>query len=119
MSPLISAARPIDPLEELPDAGSEAPAGPVGASWRVEILRPSREVTIRARSRTRPARETSTECDYRARALALWPRLDAVKLRRTRGDVMRIARLVGPRTACSLETIIGMLTREDGVASDG
>jgi hypothetical protein len=51
--------------------------------------------------------------DYRARALALWPRLDGKKLRRTRGEVARIARLVERRTALPFETIVGMLTRRD------
>jgi hypothetical protein len=51
--------------------------------------------------------------DYRARALALWPRLDPQKLRRTGGDAPRIARLVQRRTSLPFEMIVGMLTRTD------
>jgi hypothetical protein len=51
--------------------------------------------------------------DYRARALALWPRLDPRKLRRTQGEVVRIARLVERRTALSFEVILGMLTKTE------
>jgi hypothetical protein len=45
-----------------------------------------------------------------ARARSLWPGLDSRALARTRGDVRRIARLVGRRTALPEETIIAMLT---------
>ena len=48
--------------------------------------------------------------DYRARALAIWPGLDAQKLRRTQGDPRRIARLVEHRTRLSIESIISLLT---------
>ena len=48
--------------------------------------------------------------DCRLRALALWPGLDRDKLRRTRGEIRRVARLVEKRTALSFETILGMLT---------
>jgi len=119
VSSLTSALRPIDPIDEVPDADPQASGTALTASWRVEVLRPSREVTIRVRRRNRSARSTAAEPDYRARALALWPRLDPVKLRRTKGEVMRIARLVERRTACSIETIVGMLTRDDGAARDG
>lgn len=51
--------------------------------------------------------------DYRTRALALWPRLDREKLRRTRGEAARIARLVERRTALPFEMILGMLRRRD------
>ncbi|MDA8238033.1 MAG: hypothetical protein M0T75_09165 [Chloroflexi bacterium] len=50
---------------------------------------------------------------YARRALALWPRLDPEKLRRTRGDPRRIARLVARRTALSVETILLILVAAD------
>src|SRR3954449_10589467 len=90
------------------DAGPPGAASAPNAAWRVGVLRPSRSLTVRTRSRAAIANVP----DYRARALALWPRLDLAKLRRTKGDVLRIARLVERRTSCSLETIVGMLTRE-------
>lgn len=46
---------------------------------------------------------------YEARALSIWPRLDPVRLRRTKGDPHRIARLVESRTALSFEEILGIL----------
>jgi hypothetical protein len=48
--------------------------------------------------------------DCRARALALWPGLDRTRLRRTGGDPVRIARLVGRRTTLPIEAILGLLT---------
>jgi hypothetical protein len=50
---------------------------------------------------------------YERRAVALWPRLDRVKLRRTHGDPTRIARLVARRTTLSVETIVLMLVMVD------
>ena len=47
--------------------------------------------------------------DVRARALAIWPRLDRRKLTRTCGDPRRVARLVERRTALSLEAIVAIL----------
>ncbi len=47
----------------------------------------------------------------RHRALLLWPRLDASRLARTRGDPWRIARLVAARTPWPLEDIVAMVTR--------
>ena len=49
---------------------------------------------------------------YRARALLLWPRLDAVRLARTRGDPLRIAALVAERTSQPLDVILAMVTRD-------
>jgi hypothetical protein len=49
------------------------------------------------------------------RARLLWPRLDAGRLARTRGEPERIARLVARRTALPVDTIRAML-RRDGVA---
>lgn len=49
--------------------------------------------------------------DCRRRALLLWPRLDASRLARTRGDPWRIARLVAGRTPWPLEDIVAMITR--------
>lgn len=46
---------------------------------------------------------------YEARALAIWPRLDAGRLRRTKGDPHRIARLVQARTMLSFDEILGIL----------
>lgn len=59
------------------------------------------------RARSRRALEAT---DASRRALALWPRLDRAKLRRTGGEAKRIARLVERRTALSFETILRMLT---------
>ncbi len=52
---------------------------------------------------------TVDESPYSRRAIALWPRLDRERLRRTRGDPTRIARLVARRTTLSVETIVLML----------
>jgi hypothetical protein len=52
---------------------------------------------------------------YARRALALWPRLDREKLRRTDGDPWRIARLVARRTALSAETILLILVAADAL----
>ncbi len=95
-----------------PDSSSPTAASATATNgpWRVQVLQPSREITLRSRSRPRVAAPGIP--DYRARALVLWPRLDPGKLRRTRGDVMRIARLVERRTSCSIEIIIGMLKRD-------
>jgi hypothetical protein len=59
--------------------------------------------------------------DYRARALMIWPGLDAGKLRRTQGDPRRIARLVERRTRMPLEAIISLLIGQpvDDRAEDG
>ncbi len=46
---------------------------------------------------------------YAMRALVLWPRLDAGRLRRAKGDPDRIARLVERRTGRSHEEILAML----------
>jgi hypothetical protein len=43
------------------------------------------------------------------RALLLWPGLDRGRLATTRGDPVRIARLVARRTALPPETILRML----------
>lgn len=43
------------------------------------------------------------------RALAIWPRLDVVRLRRAKDDPERIARLVGRRTGIPHEQILAML----------
>lgn len=48
---------------------------------------------------------------YAERALVLWPGLDRSRLRRTRGDPIRIARLVARRTALSLDEIVELLTQ--------
>jgi hypothetical protein len=49
--------------------------------------------------------------DYIRRALATWPRLDRSRLRRTRGDPVRIARLVAKRTKHSVDEILSHLLR--------
>ncbi len=46
---------------------------------------------------------------YAQRALAIWPRLDTVRLRRAKDDPVRIARLVERRTGIPLEQIMAML----------
>jgi hypothetical protein len=48
---------------------------------------------------------------YSARALAIWPGLDRVRLSRTRGDPDRITRLVQRRTTLSSESIFAVLTK--------
>ena len=54
--------------------------------------------------------------DVRARALAVWPRLDRKKLTRTCGDPRRVARLVARRTALSPEAILGILEGRSSTA---
>jgi hypothetical protein len=49
---------------------------------------------------------------YSARALAIWPGLDRVRLARTRGDPAAITRLVMRRTSLSSEGIMSVLTRD-------
>ena len=46
---------------------------------------------------------------YAMRALVLWPRLDARRLRRAKGDPDRIARLVERRTGRPHDEILAML----------
>ena len=48
-----------------------------------------------------------------ARALALWPRLDRVRLTRTKGDPVRIARLVTHRTSLTFDCILAILTKAE------
>jgi hypothetical protein len=52
------------------------------------------------------------EAAYVAKALMLWPRLDRVKLRRTRGDPARISRLVARRTALPEPAILELILGE-------
>jgi hypothetical protein len=47
--------------------------------------------------------------DYYARALALWPRVDRVKLARVRHDPGRVAVLISHRTTLSLGAILELL----------
>jgi hypothetical protein len=111
--------QPADPQGDR-TIGSQDAARPLAA---VPVLRPSREIVVRSqrdrgRSEGLPRDDSGTmrsaaRPDYRARALALWPRLDAEKLRRTRGEAARIARLVERRTALPFEVILGMLTKVD------
>jgi hypothetical protein len=56
------------------------------------------------------APEPRAQLDFRARALAIWPGLDRQKLWRTRGDPVRIARLVEHRTRLPIEAIVSLLT---------
>ena len=49
--------------------------------------------------------------DLCARALVLWPRLDRARLTRTKGDPIRIARLVTHRTALTFDCIVAILTK--------
>jgi hypothetical protein len=55
-----------------------------------------------------PVRHPQVELVF-ARARALWPGLDAKALARTGGDLRRVARLVGRRTALPEDTIVAML----------
>lgn len=50
--------------------------------------------------------------DLRARALGLWPRLDRARLTRTKGDPVRIARLVSRRTSLTFDCILAILTKD-------
>lgn len=59
----------------------------------------------------RAAMGAARACDYVARALELWPRLDREKVRRTRGNPRRLARLVERRTGESFDVILSMLDR--------
>ena len=56
-----------------------------------------------------PPRIGGPPADVRTRALAMWPGLDRRKLARTRGDPMRVARLVERRTKHPIESIIRIL----------
>ena len=49
--------------------------------------------------------------DLRARALVLWPRLDRARLTRTKGDPIRIARLVTRRSSLTFDGILAVLTK--------
>ena len=49
-----------------------------------------------------------------ARALAVWPRLDRARLARTKGDPVRIARLVTRRTSLTFDCILAILTKDEG-----
>ncbi len=51
--------------------------------------------------------------DYRQRARILWPRLDPERLRRTRGDPLRILHLVEARSALPREVLLAMLLGVD------
>jgi hypothetical protein len=53
------------------------------------------------------------EPDVRRRALLLWPRLNPLRLARTRGYPVRVARLVARRTSLDPAIILGMLLRDD------
>jgi hypothetical protein len=56
-----------------------------------------------------PAATNAPSSEYVTRALLLWPGLDRGRLAGTRGDPVRIARLVARRTALPPETILRML----------
>jgi hypothetical protein len=47
--------------------------------------------------------------DYRERARLLWPRLDSTRLRRTKGDPLRILRLVEMRSSLPRDVLLKML----------
>ncbi len=65
-----------------------------------------------------PAPFSSTPiAPYAARALFLWPRLDAARLRRAKGDPLRIAKLVERRTGRPREEILAMLDAGAGARS--
>lgn len=57
----------------------------------------------------RPDVHRAREARYAARALAIWPRLDRDRLRRTGDDPVKIARLVAQRTTLSVEEILTLL----------
>ncbi len=50
------------------------------------------------------------------RALAVWPRLDRVRLARAQDDPNRIARVVERRTTLPFESILALLTHGTGIA---
>lgn len=50
---------------------------------------------------------------YASRARALWPGLDATRLRRAQDDPRRIARLVARRTTMPDESILQVLLKAD------
>ena len=66
-----------------------------------------------------PASSAPIDRRYRRRALSLWPRLDAVQLRRAHDDPWRIARIVALRTSLPLETIVELLLAEDAAHPTG
>ncbi|MFL5779305.1 MAG: hypothetical protein ACJ761_10215 [Chloroflexota bacterium] len=55
------------------------------------------------------AARSSFEATTLERALTLWPGLDRTKLRRTRGDPAKVARLVERRTSLTIEDIVVLL----------
>jgi hypothetical protein len=108
---------PSDPTAP-PFDGRGAPAKPPRRR-PIRLVKPN--MPADGAHRTSPAVFLPTgtaEIDYRDRALTLWPRLDKGRLRRTRGEIARVARLVERRTAMSFEIIVGMLKRGDGSDSD-
>jgi hypothetical protein len=56
--------------------------------------------------------DARSSADCRPRALALWPGIDRARLRRTRGEPRRVARLIEQRTRLPFEVIVAMLTGE-------
>ncbi|HYM83582.1 MAG TPA: hypothetical protein VEY67_05485 [Candidatus Dormibacteraeota bacterium] len=57
------------------------------------------------------------ETQYVRKALALWPRLDSVKLSRTKGDPRRISKLVARRTALPEPAILQLILGKIEVSS--
>jgi len=66
-----------------------------------------------------PPREVSWGSALERRALALWPRLNSVALRRCRQDPRRIATLVSRRTSMPMDSIVRLLTVPPVSADEG
>ena len=56
--------------------------------------------------------------DLCARALGIWPRLDQARLTRTKGDPVRIARLVTRRTSLTFDCIVAILMKGEFARTD-
>ena len=88
---------------------------------RAHAVAPIRGALVLSRGSAQGARRTApravgrrerpvTSC-YLERAMLLWPRLDAAKLRKVADDPSRIAEMVQRRTSQPFEVILAMLTR--------
>ena len=56
--------------------------------------------------------------DLCARALGIWPRLDQARLTRTKGDPVRIARLMTRRTSLTFDCIVAILMKGEFARTD-
>jgi hypothetical protein len=110
-TPAANAARPAPRPGRSPSLRIVLAQGPAPAHDAASVARVVRHGPPDAIGVGAKVRHPSIEAVF-ARARSLWPGLDARALARTQGDVRRVARLVGRRTALPEDTIIAMLTAE-------